>query len=80
MDRTSRSRNRRGGGGRVGNSECWDGDRRRPVGRMTLCGRRIFWVGDRGRPGGNINLCGIYGGDYSSRGCWAEYITISGRV
>ena len=57
------SRNRSREGGRVGKSECWDGDKRRPGGKMTLCGRRICWVREEGRPGGRMNLCVSYGGD-----------------
>ena len=46
-----------------GNSEFWDGDRRRSGGKITFCGRRIFWDRDRGRPDGRMNSCGIYGRD-----------------
>ena len=51
LGRMSRSRNRRREGGRVGKSACWDGDERRPGGKMILCGRRRWWFVDEGRPG-----------------------------
>ena len=56
------SRNQNGEGGRIGKSECWDGDGRLPGRRMTSCGRRRYWVGDRVIPGGRINWCGSYSG------------------
>ena len=70
MDRTSHSRSRREGGGRVGNLECWGGDCRFPGGRMTLCGMWRFWDVDGVRPCGRMNSCGSYGGEYISRGRW----------
>ena len=63
MGRISYSRNRRREGERVGNSECWDGVKRRPGGKMTLCSRQILWVRDGGSLGGQMNACGSYGGD-----------------
>ena len=50
-------------GGRVGKSAYWDGDKRRPGGKITSCGRRRGWFGDEVCPGRRMNLCGIYGVD-----------------
>ena len=66
--------------GEVGKSEFWDGDERRPGGRMTWCSRRRCRDGDGRRPGGRMNSCGSYGRDYISGEGGLEYITIIGRV
>ena len=63
MERTSRSRSPREGGGGVGKSEFWYEDRRRLGRRITLCGRRRCWDVDMGRPCGRMKSCGSYGGD-----------------
>ena len=62
------SRSWREGGEQVGKSEFWGGDRRRPCGQITSCGRRRCWNEDGERPGGWINSCGRYGGIQSIRG------------
>ena len=63
LERASHIRIQREVGWKDGNSECWDGDRIFPGGRMTSCGRRRCWDGEGGRPGGRMNSCGSYGGD-----------------
>ena len=76
----SQSRNRRGEVGRFEKLACWDGDERRPGGKMNSCGRRRCWVRDRGNPGGRKNSCDSYGEYYSSRKGKVEYLKISNIV